>query len=132
MVRLTWRGVGGALAVLIVLAGCSGGGGKAAVKSSSATESASPSSSTSDTIVPGKTTFGPNDDDAIIQKAVDDVQSFYEEMFPKLYGQPFRPLSGGTFPYGPANPPPACGATGKIDYRDVAQNAFYCPLGDFM
>ena len=134
MVRLTWRGVGAVLAVLMVIAGCSGGGGKSAVKSSAASESpASASASASpDTIVPGKTTFGPNDDDAIIEKAVDDVQSYYEEIFPKLYGEPFQPLSGGTFPYGPANPPPACGGTGKSDYREVAQNAFYCPLGDFM
>src|SRR5437588_12797544 len=121
MMRLTWRGIVAVVAVMIMLAGCSGGGGKAAVKSSSSSPSTSSSSVSSDTVVPGKTTFGPDDDDAIIKRAVDDVQSFYEEIFPKLYGKPFQPLSGGTFPYGPDNPPPACGGPGKSVYGDVAQ-----------
>src|SRR5204862_5470798 len=101
-------------------------------KSAASTASPGPSSASPDTVVPGKTTFGPNDDDAIITKAVDDVQSFYEDLFPKLYGKPFQPLSGGTFPYGPQNPPPNCGGLGTSDYREVAENAFYCPEGDFM
>jgi predicted metalloprotease len=135
MLRVTWRGAASILVVLIVLAGCSGGGGTAAVKSSSpspSSESTSSSSSSSDDVVPGKTTFGPDDDDAIITKAVDDVQAFYEDLVPTLYGTPFQPLSGGTFPYGPSDPPPECGGRGKSDYRDVAQNAFYCPPSDFM
>jgi predicted metalloprotease len=116
------------LALLLVLTACSKDSQPAATR----TGSNSASSSGQNQIVPGKTKFGPNDDDVIITKAVDDVQAFYEQEFPKLYGQPFKPLSGGVFPYGPDNPPPNCGGPGKSDYRQVAQNAFYCPPGDFM
>ena len=132
MQSLRWRGVAAVLTVSILLAGCGGGGGKSTAKSSSSESSTSSSSETTDTVVPGKTKFGPNDDDPIIERAVKDVESFYAEVFPKLYGKPYRPLSGGTFPYGPDNPPPNCGGPGKSDYREVAQNAFYCPDGDFM
>ena len=132
MVRVSWRGAGGALlAVSMVVSACSGGSKKADVKSSSSASSASSAAPTT-TVVPGKTKFGPDDDDKIIEAAVDDVQSFYEEIFPKLYGKPFKALSGGTFPFGPDNPPPNCGGPGKSVYRQVAQNAFYCPDGDFM
>src|SRR5205823_1886491 len=124
------------LAVVILLAACSGDSKKAAISpTQSGSASGSPSASTSpppDTVVPGKTKFGPDDDDTIIKAAVDDVQSFYEQIFPTLYGKPFTPLSGGVFPYGPKNPPPACGGSGTSEYREVAQNAFYCPPGDFM
>jgi predicted metalloprotease len=124
------------LALVLVVSACSTGAGKAAKEQSASTSqadsSSSPDSSDENQVVPGKTKFGPDDDDAIIRKALDDVQAFYEEEFPKLYGEPFQPLSGGVFPYGPDDPPPQCGGVGKSDYRQVAQNAFYCPDDDFM
>src|SRR3954452_23147611 len=125
------RGVVALLTMLSLVAACGGGGGGQSAIKSTDSPSSSPSSAPPDTVVPGKTKFGPNDDDEIITKAVADVQSFYEEMFPKLYGTPFQPLTGGTFPYGPSDPPPACGGVGTSDYREVAENAFYCPEGDF-
>ena len=131
MLQRGWRGAI-AVAMVILLVGCGGGGSKSNTLSGSSSASPAPSSAPPDTVVPGKTKFGPNDDDAIITKAVADVQSFYEDMFPKLYGEPFHPLTGGSFPYGPDNPPPACGGVGKSDYKEVAENAFYCPEGDFM
>src|SRR5437899_5681093 len=115
MLRRGWRGVGAVMTVVILLVGCSGGSGKSNAKSAASSASPGPSSAPPDTVVPGKTTFGPNDDDAIITKAVDDVQSFYEDLFPKLYGKPFQRLSGCTFPYGPQNPPPNCGSVGTSD-----------------
>jgi predicted metalloprotease len=120
------------LVLVLLLGACTSDGGQAARNSNSNSNSGSTATTDENTAVPGKTTFGPDDDDAIIRKAVDDVQSFYEQEFPTLYGQPFSPLSGGLFPYGPDNPPPKCGGVGKSDYRDVAQNAFYCPQSDFM
>lgn len=134
MRRVTGRGYCLAVVALVVLAACSGGGGgKAASNSSSASSDTTASDSTdSNTVVVGKTTFGPNDDDAIITKAVDVVQSFYEDQFPKLYGGKFAPVSGGLFPYGPTDPPPECGGPGLANYQDVAQNAFYCPPSDFV
>ena len=128
MTRACARGVAVAVASLLVLAACASEVGPAASRA------ASSASSTADgnQIVPGKTKFGPDEDDAIIRRAVDDVQAFFEEEFPKLYGEPFTPLAGGVFPYGPDDPPPQCGGVGKSDYRQVAQNAFYCPQDDFM
>jgi predicted metalloprotease len=116
------------LALLLVVGACSSGNGGAG----SRVDSSASSSSDENEVVPGKTKFGPDDDDAIIRKAVDDVRAFYEAEFPKLYGEPFPPLTGGVFPYGPDDPPPECGGTDKSDYRQVAQNAFYCPENDFM
>jgi predicted metalloprotease len=116
---------------LLLLAACSSGGGSA-VKAPSSSGSSDSSSTDDNTVVPGKTTFGPNDDDVIIKKAVTDVETFYAQEFQKLYGTPFKPLSGGLFPYGPDDPPPNCGGAGKSAYREVAQNAFYCPPSDFM
>jgi predicted metalloprotease len=128
MTRISSRAAAAGLAFLLVLTACSKDTQPTATRSGSDSASASDDNQ----IIPGKTKFGPNDDDVIITKAVDDVQAFYEQEFPKLYGQPFNPLSGGVFPYGPDNPPPNCGGPGKSDYRQVAQNAFYCPAGDFM
>jgi predicted metalloprotease len=130
MSRSSGRATAVGVALLLVLGACSqdvAPGANRAIASS-----ASASSSDENQVVPGKTKFGPDDDDAIIRRAVDDVQAFYEDEFPKLYGQAFSPLSGGVFPYGPDDPPPNCGGPGKSDYKQVAQNAFYCPQGDFM
>ncbi|MEY2460057.1 MAG: hypothetical protein QOG30_1887 [Acidimicrobiaceae bacterium] len=132
MTRISLRGLAVALALVLVVGACSKDSAPSVSGAGSSSASSSGSSSNSNQIVPGKTKFGPNDDDVIIRKAVDDVQAFYEQEFPKLYGQDFKPLSGGVFPYGPDDPPPNCGGPGKSDYRQVAQNAFYCPQGDFM
>ena len=131
MIRTSGRATAVALALLLVLSACSNDSGPAASRAGS-DNSDSSSSSADNEVIPGKTKFGPDDDDAIITKAVDDVQTFYEDAFPELYGKPFAPLSGGVFPYGPDDPPPRCGGVGKSDYRQVAQNAFYCPDDDFM
>src|SRR5580765_8114655 len=138
MRRVTGRGLRVAVVAvvaLVLLAACSGGGGGNAAKSQASTDTSntdSTASTDSNTVVIGKTTFGPDDDDAIIKKAVGVVQSFYEDQFPKLYGGQFQPISGGLIPYGPSDPPPECGGTGLANYKDVAQNAFYCPPNDFM
>lgn len=126
MTRVCGRGVGLALALLLVLTACSSGGDSVANRIASSDSS----SSDEDEIVPGKTKFGPDDDDAIITKAIDDVVAFYEREFPELYGEPFEPLAGGAFPFGPDDPPPVCGGVGPNDYRLVAENAFYCPEDD--
>src|SRR3954447_12801756 len=134
MTRTSGRASAVALTLLLVLAACSSSGGKATQGAAGTNSSTGDSASTNDenSAVPGKTTFGPDDDDAIIRKAVADVQSFYEDEFTKLYGGSFDPIGGGLFPYGPDDPPPNCGGAGTADYKDVAQNAFYCPQSDFV
>jgi predicted metalloprotease len=119
--------MGVVVALLLVLIACSKGG-NGSVQAGSETVDATDSSDTA----ASDQSFGPNDDDAIIKKAIDDAQSFYETEFPKLYGDKFAPISGGEIPYGPDDPPPNCGAPGTADYEDVKQNAFYCPQGDFV
>ncbi len=91
-------------------------------------------------VVPGVIDFGsnkpPQDHDAFITVAVNDVVKFMEEFYPQLYGEPYPPLEGGIFaayPDRPADEPiPGCG-TPTSTYDDVAgAGAFYCSLGDFV
>ena len=73
MTRTSGRASATALALLLVLGACSSGGGNSArgsAGSSSSSNNAAASTTDENTAVPGKTTFGPDDDDAIIRKAV--------------------------------------------------------------
>jgi predicted metalloprotease len=112
------------LAGLLVLSACASSSRQQAKGSDASASSAAKA--------PEKQTFGPDDDDTIIKRAIDDVQSFYEAEFPKLYGGSFTAISGGEFPYGPDDPPPECGGAGLANYQDVQRNAFYCPPSDFV
>lgn len=67
-------------------------------------------------------------DDAIIEATLDEVEAFWEETFPEVYGGNFVPVSGGFVPYGPNRELPSCG--GPLSYEEIAQNAFYCPSDD--
>jgi len=72
-------------------------------------------------------------DDDIIKRSIDDVQAFWTEAMPKVYGKDYKKIAGGEYPYGPDNPPPSCqDPSTKANYSDVAENAFYCPNGDFV
>lgn len=65
--------------------------------------------------------------DAVMIAAAIDVQAFWTDEFPDVYGEPYVELEGGFWSYGPgttrADLPPCGGVT---SYQDVAQNAFYC------
>jgi predicted metalloprotease len=69
-------------------------------------------------------------DDAIIEATITDVEAFWTDEFPRVYGDEFEPVSGGFFPYGPNRELPDCG--GQVSYEEIAQNAFYCPPGDLI
>ncbi|MEY2569971.1 MAG: hypothetical protein QOE63_321, partial [Acidimicrobiaceae bacterium] len=72
-------------------------------------------------------------DDDFIKRSIDDVQTFWTEEMPKVYGKDYKKIAGGEYPYGPDNPPPSCeDPSTKANYSDVAENAFYCPNGDFV
>src|SRR5580765_1670663 len=103
--RCSRRAVGAVLALVLVLTACSKGGDIKTAQSGTGT-STDEATDVSDTT--SSESYGPDDDDAIIEKAINDVESFYESEYPKLYGEPFEPVSGGEFPYGPDNPPPDC------------------------
>jgi predicted metalloprotease len=64
-----------------------------------------------------------------IEAAVNDIETFWEENFPEVYGSEFEPLQGGYFPYGPDTDPLPCG---DPSYAEVADNAFYCPDEDLI
>jgi predicted metalloprotease len=77
-------------------------------------------------------TYGPNDDNQVITEAVAEVSDYWVTEYPLLYpGGTYAPIDPSRlYPYGPSDPPPACGSPGLADYQQVAGNAFYCPAND--
>jgi hypothetical protein len=63
-----------------------------------------------------------------------DLELWWTEMYPAIYGEPFTPLEGDVYAAHPYRPDdiPGCGAP-RTTYEDVQQYvAFYCGVGDFM
>jgi predicted metalloprotease len=82
--------------------------------------------------------FGPNkpprDHDDFLLAVASDLETWWSQQYPAIYGQPFVPLAGGIYAAYPSRPDdiPGCGAP-RTTYDDVAQFvAFYCGVGDFM
>jgi predicted metalloprotease len=69
-------------------------------------------------------------DDAIIEATIGDVENFWDQEYPRVFGDEFEPVSGGFFAYGPNRELPACG--GPLLYEEIAGNAFYCPPDDLI
>ena len=71
--------------------------------------------------------------DGFLTAALSDIENFWKEQFPGLYGSDFKPLAGGIYAAYPdrTEPIPGCG-TPETTYLDVKDNAFYCVDGDFM
>ncbi|MEO7556616.1 MAG: neutral zinc metallopeptidase [Acidimicrobiales bacterium] len=136
-----WRRSAVALVALLALTAC-GGGGSSSKSSPSKTKKASQSdnSDVSDVSdfsennpVVGKSSFGPNDDDKIIKASVKDIETFWSEEYPALYGSPYEKISNGVHPYSPDNPPPTCPLTKRTgSYEDNPGNAYYCIRGDYL
>jgi predicted metalloprotease len=73
--------------------------------------------------------------DAPIDQTIADIQNFWTQTMPSVYGQQYQPIPADhIYPYSQSNPPPNCddGGQTKANYQDVAGNAFYCPNGDFV
>ncbi|MBA0046308.1 neutral zinc metallopeptidase [Mycobacteroides sp. LB1] len=63
----------------------------------------------------------------IALQAISDLQQFWGDEFPKLYGRDYTPVKGGFFAVAPSSGDlPPCAATAA----DIAGNAFYCPKAD--
>jgi predicted metalloprotease len=82
--------------------------------------------------------FGPDkparDYDDFLLAVATDLERWWSEQYPAIYGQPFVPLAGRIYAAYPSRPDdiPGCGAP-LTTYNDVAQFvAFYCGFGDFM
>ena len=91
-----------------------------------------------DEIDPEAIDFGPNktphDYDDFLCAVMTDLESWWSEEYPALYGDAFEPLSGGVYAAYPNRPDdlPGCGEP-RTTYEDVQQFvAFYCGQGDFI
>ncbi len=63
----------------------------------------------------------------IAVKAIADLEKYWTDEFPKLYGKDYTPVSGGFYSVMPAHDsPPPC----AHDASEVAGNAFYCSTKD--
>ena len=65
----------------------------------------------------------PEDGTQLIDAALRDVETYWTEMYPEVYGGEWQTLQGGFVPYGPDTNPLPCEAG---SYEEIAQNAFYC------
>lgn len=72
----------------------------------------------------------PSSDD-VVEAALLDVEAFWERSYEDLYGEPYVPIEGGFWAYGPDTEQPPCGRPGP-SYADIADNAFYCPSDDLI
>lgn len=89
-------------------------------------------------VIPGIVDFGDTAPshpayDGFLTAALADIEEFWAEAYPDAYGARWEPLSGGVHAASPGrtDPIPGCGET-ESTYDDVADNAFYCPDGDFI
>jgi predicted metalloprotease len=67
--------------------------------------------------------------DQLAATAITDIETFWEEAFPRTFDKEWEPLEGGIYSVDTADPsakPPPC--TEKAS--DVEGNAFYCPSAD--
>lgn len=71
------------------------------------------------------------DAETVVEAALLDVEAFWERSYADLYGEPYEPISGGFWAYGPDTEVPPCG-TPRPTYADIAGNAFYCPPDDLI
>jgi predicted metalloprotease len=88
-------------------------------------------------VAQGVIDFGANkparDYDGYLTEAFSDIEAFWAQQFPAVYGIDFTPLAGGIYAAYPERTEtiPGCG-TPQTTYLDVQGNAFYCLDGDFM
>jgi len=76
----------------------------------------------------------PRSHDAFVAAAFTDIQRWWGEVFPDVYGAPFEPLQGGIYAGYPERETsiPGCGQP-QTSYQDLELYvAFYCNIGDFM
>lgn len=74
---------------------------------------------------------GAPDVDTIVKAALLDVEAFWDRSYEDVYGDPYEPIGGGFWAYGPDTELPPCGSE-PFSYRDIAANAFYCPSDDLI
>jgi predicted metalloprotease len=73
---------------------------------------------------------GIGDDDEIVLAALQDVETYWDNQFPEVFGASFVPVQS-FYAYGPGTEMPPC-TNPPPDYGDIAENAFYCPGADII
>lgn len=90
---------------------------------------------------PSAINFGPDKPprayDEFLLAVVTDLELWWQDQFPAIYGSEFTPLQGDVYAAYPERPDdlPACGApsTTTTTYGEVQEYvAFYCGIGDFL
>ena len=71
--------------------------------------------------------------DQLARNALADLQDFWTQQFPGVFGEPFQPLRGGVFSVDPDDVDPSIypnGVSCGSNPLDVENNAFYCQAQD--
>ena len=109
-----------AVAAVLVVAGCGGAPGTATLKQEGGTDTKGADGLT----VHGDASAPVNE---IAATAIGDLQSYWAQEYPKLYGKDYQPVEGGFYSVNPSeDDPPPC----TEDVNEVAGNAFYCSTED--
>jgi len=70
--------------------------------------------------------------DDIISMSLEDIQAFWRDEYPAVYGGEYEELAGGVWAAEPDSTDlPGCGEP-ETTYDYVAGNAYYCSVGDFV
>ena len=110
------------VAVIAALATAGCGGAPRAVEAGTPTQQTTPPSS--EVSIYGDASAPVN---KIAIKAIADLQQYWSEQFPQLYGSQYRPVEGGFYAVRPTeDDAPPCAQ----DADEVAGNAFYCATKD--
>lgn len=62
---------------------------------------------------------------------IEDLEVYWAETMPEVYGSEYVPVGGGFYPYDSEDLPPSCGGQ-DTDYELWAFNAFYCEPDDLV
>jgi len=84
---------------------------------------------------PGRTRSGggPLSYDEQLERSIAGLQDYWAETFPEIFGDPYEPLSERRLiAAGPGTEIPPCGPYEFSYERDIAGNALWCRLSDFM
>jgi predicted metalloprotease len=102
------------------------------------TQPATPPDRPTGEVDPTAIDFGPDKParayDDFLLAVITDLDRWWSEIYPTIYGEPFTPLEGDVYAAYPGRPDdiPGCGAP-STTYDEVQQYvAFYCGVGDFI
>jgi predicted metalloprotease len=124
------RLVATAIGVTLLAAACSSAG---STTSASTTSAPTPPATAPATTAPATTTSAPaaNPWDQTVADAIGDLEDYWGQVMPELYGIPYAKVSGGFYPYTSTSPSPPCGDP-PPRYDEIADNAFYCRTADLV